>query len=255
MNARWKQWIVAGLVLCLASLSASAGVIWTDDFQSYAYNQTGASGDEMNAAGWSISGPSGQGAGWTTNYGNIGDTVPPQFFLEPSYTTDILSRSFGEMGAYETLKVSFDVFSPQNAAWGGFRVMLADSQTSNKYSFRCESTEGFGDPASGFFMEGNQAGLGGKTLPTTANDQQRLELVYNKSGAGYSWPTMFAYLDGVTVFEWYNMPAFDVDALQFQSIDGQQWIIDNIAVEMVPEPATLGLLGIGGLALLRRRRR
>jgi hypothetical protein len=133
--------------------------------------------------------------------------------------------------------------------------MLADSQTSNKYSFRCESTEGFGSPASGFNMEGYQAGLGGKTLPTTANDQQRLELVYNKSGAGYSWPTMFAYLDGDKVFEWYDIPAFDVDALQFQSISGQVWIIDNIAVEMVPEPATLGLLGIGGLALLRRRRR
>ena len=107
MNAGRKQWLIAGLVLCLASLSASVGVIWTDDFQSYAINQTGASGDQMNAAGWSISGS--QGVGWTTDYGNVGDTVPPQFWLEPTYTTDILSRSFGEMGAYETLKVSFDL--------------------------------------------------------------------------------------------------------------------------------------------------
>jgi hypothetical protein len=34
----------------------------------------------------------------------------------------------------------------------------------------------------------------------------------------------------------------------------QVWIFDNLKITMVPEPATIALLGLGGLALLRRKR-
>jgi hypothetical protein len=34
----------------------------------------------------------------------------------------------------------------------------------------------------------------------------------------------------------------------------QVWLMDNLKITMIPEPATLALLGLGGLALLRRKR-
>jgi len=34
----------------------------------------------------------------------------------------------------------------------------------------------------------------------------------------------------------------------------QIWLMDNLEITMIPEPATIALLGLGGLALLRRKR-
>ena len=39
------------------------------------------------------------------------------------------------------------------------------------------------------------------------------------------------------------------------ALDGDGVLFDNLTVSAVPEPATMGLLALGGLALLRRRRR
>lgn len=55
-----------------------------------------------------------------------------------------------------------------------------------------------------------------------------------------------------------NMDRFGFDANElFPTSQGNTWILDNIAVSVVPEPAALGLVGLGllvGFRLLRRLR-
>lgn len=56
-----------------------------------------------------------------------------------------------------------------------------------------------------------------------------------------------------------NLNGFGFDGNEsFANSPGNTWILDNIAVSVVPEPMSLGLLGAGlllGFGLLRRRRR
>ena len=50
------------------------------------------------------------------------------------------------------------------------------------------------------------------------------------------------------------IPTFELLDLNFIDNDSQV-LIDNVSINPVPEPATLSLLALGALALLRRRRR
>ena len=78
--------------------------------------------------------------------------------------------------------------------------------------------------------------------------------------AGFISATLFAQYIGTSTYD------IDLDALQwsdFGGVSGIEWAVTPVTADgevtviynYVPEPATMGLLSLGGLALLRRRRK
>ena len=64
------------------------------------------------------------------------------------------------------------------------------------------------------------------------------------------------YFDGTLMCQWPNFTGqTKVNQIEFESNpdQGYYWMIDDVSVTYVPEPATMALLAIGGLMLRRRR--
>ncbi len=87
--------------------------------------------------------------------------------------------------------------------------------------------------------------------------------------AADNWYHVSANLADLSV-GWWNGTAWDMTATDWQLEVGgpgwpgvpvepgeswtQIWLMDNLEITMIPEPATIALLGLGSLALIRRRR-
>lgn len=73
---------------------------------------------------------------------------------------------------------------------------------------------------------------------------------YSTYAAGDGW-TYFTYL-----FEITPQPDWEVVGLNMSVPTGEYIAVDQLAIDTrcIPEPATVLLLGLGGIALLRRRR-
>ena len=75
-------------------------------------------------------------------------------------------------------------------------------------------------------------------------------LFFDKYGAGYSWNALYnTTYSGYVAFANYGNPGWGTKILQ-----GHQPTPNPLLINVIPEPSALALLGLGGFALLRRRR-
>ena len=113
--------------------------------------------------------------------------------------------------------------------------------------------------AGAFNLTGN-VGDGSNDFDPTAPDGMQVNgLSQTDNDDGFIAASLFAQYIGLSTFD------IDLDATQwsdFGGVSGIEWAVTPVTADgevtviynYVPEPATMGLLSLGGLALLRRRR-
>lgn len=254
------------LVAVLACAPAVLGTVLLNDTFDYADQAA------MNAS-WNADGTNTVYMLDTT----LGDAVPSYKMPSPAATfySGRLGKNLGGdyMGSdAEPLVFSFDVYlDPANVGvlWNGARhfVELRGYSGDAYLSGSAQSIVAMGvynttnDGTEGTFSNkwyNARVWLAGdwRMLNGAANTPQRATGWHNLK-AEIKSTTIDFYVDDVFV-ESGNRPAnvygFDCVVLgSGYTANGQTAWIDNLRVEVVPEPATLGLVALGGLLLLRRR--
>jgi hypothetical protein len=127
------------------------------------------------------------------------------------------------------------------------------------------------DDTGGFMFHSIATGLD-PSVPHSITMEIRFQDGLNPDGSGNDEVDIYVdgnpALTGVTTWETYyrntsafsDTPEIAVDALMFNVNGdtpgslGNGLVFDNVSLAAVPEPATLGLLCLGGLLMLRRRR-
>ena len=98
---------------------------------------------------------------------------------------------------------------------------------------------------------------GGNLIGTTVWTKEYALPEYdsNHDGAAEDWSLAQTFTDTIDASLWGAGTPGSALTLEVGSTDSRGLYIDNIVLDLVPEPSTTALLGLGSLALMLRRRR
>lgn len=280
-----KLVIVLVLVLIMTAGVTNATLVASDDFSS---------GDETGGTGWAADWVDYNGNPLTTTM-NVSTADPFNENASVQYRSAALDTWDGNdpAPAYvkRTLATSI-MFSTTPEVWIGVYLRpTATVLTDDGWQFGFEVGEGLGSfagftggaeagaPYEVLVADGGSGGATGDGTSVFTFDQEILLVLHlYKSGGGggpnnqkYNKADLFADLDGtdgrynneVAIVTGYGLTAFDeISVIQLYSEDFAV-DFDYVAIgttkadvtEIIPEPSTIALLGLGGSALLRRKKR
>ena len=258
---------VAGL--CMVSMAAHAS-IYSEDFSGYTTGEVPTVTSEINALVVDGSGTIGSGnAVQLTDPGTSGGLADKVVWLEQNFATS-------DAGEYGAVSLSFDIYNNQIA--GSSSVMIfgigsysdSTSYTMNATAARYFNLEFSSTAGSITVRDGTGSNLGSASYNLGASNH--IEVFINDSET-----ESVSYFDGTlaanTFAVYVNGSLFEVNALgdsvlssgesdgmgRFGFYSGtspvDQFTIDNIIVtNLVPEPASFGLVFLGGFAVLIARK-
>lgn len=264
MTRRTTTATLAALICGLAMSNAQAGLLghWKLDGNTSNSGSTGATNNGTLAGGTNyVAGPSGFGQALnfdgTTGYMVVDNSsTGPLALVGTSYTISIWAKADGSgnsrfnrmftaddgadfSGGYGAFGAPVDALYTH--AWGGgtntsaSSVLPAQDNEWHHFAFRYDS----GATSLDIFVDGTKTNLQPAGLPpltSDGNDPLRI-------GAG-----------AFDIFSTFNFQGFDGALDDFRIYD--EALSDNAVLAlMIPEPASLLLMGMGALAMIRRTRR
>lgn len=281
MRADWGGLLLAGVFLASAQAASAALLVE----ESFVYNQNTALNGLNGGTGW--------GGAWTSNYNTVGDLCYQTMSSGnlADYTglanageyAKVLLAGNGNTRGYADRLFQTPITDDGGTYWWAFQVALYDAKNAGEWSLTQP-----GDPHTDnlilneIFATGATLGaptafkfLGTTLFSGDAAYTPHLVLVRIQMSGDANNETLTAYLDpnlGADPATWTGTVG---SAAYNSGFDGIRWAsnrastatnpkayIDEIRIATTwqdavgaPEPATLALLGLGSLALLRRRAR
>lgn len=256
MQKAMRNLMILASVMMLVSVTASAEIIIQDDFSD---NEVAT--PTVGTQSWQVASGSFAADGSTvdSNFGaaagqlNFGTSADTSIYID-----------FGAVQASTPATVTLDL-RQTNGTTGPFlfNIALIDTATGKGYKEAASPNPGqYGHATPGGGSGFHSLAAGDAIIATDASGALNTGLATDGQFDTIVMtfdPTTgvtFSY-DGTLMASWSNYHGIDkVDRLELSHSGSVSWFVDNVSVDAtVPEPASMSLLGLGGLALLRRRRK
>lgn len=233
------KWLTC-VVICLAMVTSANATLYCDGSVLDENFDSTPSGNGSVPSGWSVYKDSG-GNSWG---GVDNGTLYIDAFWDATYSFCTVYHTTALSGLNNDFAIQFDFTLGTRSFYNNWLVSAQDPAGSGPATITLNN--GTGDSV-------ELTGFDGSVIATLPRETSYNLLLVLESGGAYS-----VYLDGNPIDSGTGSFA-SLEELYFGNKSGHsqgQMTYDNVKVgDVVPEPTTLGLIGLGALGLLRRRRK
>jgi len=198
------------------------------------------------------------GPGWSSNSVSVTPVGGRHFLGE--FGNNTVSLSLSDLPAHTSITVSFDLYVIHT--WDGnwhsgdqgpdhWKLAVDGGPTLLDTTFSNDHPNSRGDGQA--YPENWTSGMTPHPPRTGATEVNTLGYTY-MYGTQPGGPMDSVYTLNYTFAHSGTNVTLEYSAWNLQGITDESWGLDNVTVTAIPEPATLSLLALGGLALIRRRR-